>query len=558
MRRRRDPRDRHPRRVGCRHGRRPAPRPAGVGAKSSGSDTLPKKGEWDARIVEFVQFVEKERGLKFEHPIPVDFLSDKKFLKVLNGDDHKPTKAERTAAEHYAGQMRALGLVEGDVDLIGANEDLDAASVTGFYSDRPSAWSSAAPTSTTSSPASPSCTSSPTRSRTSASTSTSSTTGVHDSGEDFALTALIEGDARFVEEAYYFSLTDEEQDEYDNWDPGRQRRARRARRDERRRHPARPRRDPVGAVHLRPAVHRVPRQHRPCIRWIVRSRNRPLSEENIIDPVCYQLKEDPIKVPVPRSVRSEKEEVDGRRRRLRRVLAVHRAREPHRPEARARRERRLGWRPLPGVPRPHDKECVRIDDRRRHAEPTARRSVPRSTRGSGTMPSGAASVAARRQPHTKSTACESTATAPTIERLGDAMDAAHPAQRAPHRGRAAHQAEARALRRRQGGHRPRARDRCSRSRSSPKPRSWWSPPRSGRSCPHAAPDEADGLPDDVDEPRSCRNPFTGGYSTRRASAGRISATERAGPAASAFAISSATGTTSMTARAPSGGTYRIG
>ena len=43
---------------------------------------------------------------------------------------------------------------------------------------------------------------------------------VRDSGEDFALTASIEGDARFVEEAYYFSLTPEEQDEYDNWDPG--------------------------------------------------------------------------------------------------------------------------------------------------------------------------------------------------------------------------------------------------------------------------------------------------------------------------------------------------
>ena len=186
----------------------------------SGSDTLPKKGEWDARIVEFVQFVEKERGLKFEHPIPVDFLSDKKFLKVLNGDHHKPTKAERTAAEHLAGQMRALGLVEGDVDLIGANEDLDAASVTGFYSDRTKRMVIRG---------------------TDIDDVVTRITVVHelthtlqdqrfdlhkldnvvrDSGEDFALTALIEGDARFVEEAYYFSLTDEEQAEYDNWDPG--------------------------------------------------------------------------------------------------------------------------------------------------------------------------------------------------------------------------------------------------------------------------------------------------------------------------------------------------
>ena len=85
------------------------------------ASTDPSPTKWDPRIVDYVKFVEKERGLKFEHPIPVDFLSDKKFVKTLKGDDHKPTKAERTSADHYAGQMRALGLIEGDVDLIGAN-----------------------------------------------------------------------------------------------------------------------------------------------------------------------------------------------------------------------------------------------------------------------------------------------------------------------------------------------------------------------------------------------------------------------------------------------------
>ena len=61
--------------------------------------------------------------------------------------------------------------------------------------------------------ASPSSTSSPTRSRISASTSRSST-AVETEGEDFALTALVEGDATSVEDDYLFSLPQAEQDAY--------------------------------------------------------------------------------------------------------------------------------------------------------------------------------------------------------------------------------------------------------------------------------------------------------------------------------------------------------
>ena len=31
--------------------------------------------EWDRRVVEYVQFVERERGLEFEHPVRVRFLA---------------------------------------------------------------------------------------------------------------------------------------------------------------------------------------------------------------------------------------------------------------------------------------------------------------------------------------------------------------------------------------------------------------------------------------------------------------------------------------------------
>ena len=175
--------------------------------------------KWDPRIVEYVKFVEKERGITFEHPIRVDFLSDKKFVKTLKGDDHTPTKAERTAAEHSAGQLRALGLVEGDVDLIGANEDLDAASITGFYSDRTKRMVVRG-TDITDVVTRVTVVHELTHALQDQRYDLNHLNGlVRDSGEDFALTGLIEGDASYVEQAYYYTLTPEEQDEYDNWDP---------------------------------------------------------------------------------------------------------------------------------------------------------------------------------------------------------------------------------------------------------------------------------------------------------------------------------------------------
>jgi hypothetical protein len=252
------------------------------------ADSLAK---WDPRIVDYVRFVEKERGLKFEHPIPVDFLSDKKFVKVLNGDDHKPTRAERTAADHYAGQLRALGLVEGDVDLIGANQHLDAASVTGFYSDTTKRMVIRG-TDITDVVTRVTVVHELTHALQDQRYDLNKLNGlVRDSGQDFALTALIEGDASYVEEAYYSSLTPAEQDEYDNWDPAE--------------HGAPAAPDESNSADV-PAVLDV-LQSAPYIfglRFIAYVDavegsaddaffHRPLSEENIIDPVSYQEREVP-------------------------------------------------------------------------------------------------------------------------------------------------------------------------------------------------------------------------------------------------------------------------
>ena len=83
---------------------------------------------------EFAHVRREERGLSFNHPIPVAFLDDAEFVDKYNGDG-KITKRDREDAAHYAGEFRALGLIEGGVDLISAYADLDAADVTGFYDD---------------------------------------------------------------------------------------------------------------------------------------------------------------------------------------------------------------------------------------------------------------------------------------------------------------------------------------------------------------------------------------------------------------------------------------
>jgi hypothetical protein len=168
---------------------------------------------WDPRVVDYVRFVERHRKLHFDHPVPVAFLDDKKFVRELHGD-REPTEKERADAARTAGELRALGLIEGEVDLIEAERDLDATGVVGFYdAGRERLF---------------------VRGRDLTSTDTRVTL-VHElthalqdqhfdldhlrratktGGEDFALTALEEGDAVSVENAYVASLPRKEHDAY--------------------------------------------------------------------------------------------------------------------------------------------------------------------------------------------------------------------------------------------------------------------------------------------------------------------------------------------------------
>jgi hypothetical protein len=96
------------------------------------SARVPSAKRWDPRVVRFVRFVEKERGLKFDHPIPIKFLSERAFRKAVRDDD-EVTAGDRRDAGVEAARLHALGLAAAGVDLIDAESDDAEGTVSGFY-----------------------------------------------------------------------------------------------------------------------------------------------------------------------------------------------------------------------------------------------------------------------------------------------------------------------------------------------------------------------------------------------------------------------------------------
>ena len=80
-----------------------------------------------------MKFVQKARKLEFTHPIPVEFLSDAAFKKRVRHDDAKVTASDRRDAKRYVAELRALGLLQGNVDLIGAEKNLSGVDTLGYY-----------------------------------------------------------------------------------------------------------------------------------------------------------------------------------------------------------------------------------------------------------------------------------------------------------------------------------------------------------------------------------------------------------------------------------------
>jgi hypothetical protein len=107
---------------------------ASVAASASASVPVAASSSgWDLRIALLAKKVERLRGLKFEHPVKVEFLSDAAFESRVTVDRGKLSASDRDDLRRAQAQLRAAGLLDGDVDLVDAVSSLQTSGVLAYY-----------------------------------------------------------------------------------------------------------------------------------------------------------------------------------------------------------------------------------------------------------------------------------------------------------------------------------------------------------------------------------------------------------------------------------------
>jgi len=96
-------------------------------------DGEPEPAAWDPRVQDLVRFVEAERGLTFEYPVPVDFLTPEQFRDELTTETTDITPKDRRELLASEAIMRALGLLDGDIDLLDEFNTISTEGVAAFY-----------------------------------------------------------------------------------------------------------------------------------------------------------------------------------------------------------------------------------------------------------------------------------------------------------------------------------------------------------------------------------------------------------------------------------------
>jgi len=88
---------------------------------------------WDPRVAPIAQRDEQLRGLEFEHPVVVRFLPSKAFNAAAGTDGESVGEFERAEIARQSATFRALGFIDGDVDLFDATKQTGEAGVLAFY-----------------------------------------------------------------------------------------------------------------------------------------------------------------------------------------------------------------------------------------------------------------------------------------------------------------------------------------------------------------------------------------------------------------------------------------
>lgn len=89
---------------------------------------------WDPRVIDLVAFVESERGLRFEHPVHIDFLPDDEFRRlVTEPDEDSAADGDALADDSMEAMLRAVGFITEDLDLATVGEELHGDGIAGVY-----------------------------------------------------------------------------------------------------------------------------------------------------------------------------------------------------------------------------------------------------------------------------------------------------------------------------------------------------------------------------------------------------------------------------------------
>jgi hypothetical protein len=89
--------------------------------------------EWDKRVVDLVAFVEDERGLRFEHPVAVDFLTPAQYSERTRIDESELSREDRRLIEDGTAPLRALGLVPAGFDALESANELSDTGTLAYY-----------------------------------------------------------------------------------------------------------------------------------------------------------------------------------------------------------------------------------------------------------------------------------------------------------------------------------------------------------------------------------------------------------------------------------------
>jgi hypothetical protein len=103
---------------------------AAVVVRSGGGD---HPDEWDERVAPVAEFVERERGLSFDHPVTVEFLTEEEYSSASRTDEGALTDEDRRMIDEWGAVFAALGLLPEGTDLLDTTNEMADSGTLAFY-----------------------------------------------------------------------------------------------------------------------------------------------------------------------------------------------------------------------------------------------------------------------------------------------------------------------------------------------------------------------------------------------------------------------------------------